>query len=250
MLVLIILASTAVHAQDILVLRSGNTMKVQVVEVAKKNVRYYDWGSKTQRVYVVPVSDIISIKYANGTTQTFDQEKTEKARVDSFGRHTKSWTFNGGGGIILSNTSVDKWKGGVSGGLEHQFGYQMTNNVNLSIGGEFMYFSSQTDTSTVKEKSGNTLYRISYLGIPITLNLVELGKPSGLYFSVEVSQGVRYCNQLVKQNLSYAIKGSFSGGVGLKTGRTYFQIGAYAEYISFGSNYDGLGYGIRVTTIR
>jgi len=249
-LALIILASTMVHAQDILFLRSGSTMKVQVVQLSKNKIRYYDWGSKRERVYVIATADVVSIKYANGTIKTFDLVKTQKSKIDSFGRNTKSWTINAGGGILFSTPSISLWKGGLGLGLSHQYGYQITNNANISIGGEFMYFTSSTDTTANKEKSGNTSYRISYLGIPLTLNLVELGKPGGLYFSTGASVGVRYCNQIISSNLGLGFKVSFSGGIGVKTGKTYLQIGAYADYVGLGNNYNGLGYGLRVTTIR
>ena len=249
-LVLIILASTSLHAQDIMFYRSGNTMKVQIIEVGKNKIRYYDWGNKRERVYAVPVKDIASIQYANGRIQSFDLSKTEKAQVDSFGRNLKIWSFDFGGSSILSTVSIPKWKSGYMIGIGHQFGYQISNYVNLAIGGEFDYLSSSTDTVTDPKKYSNTVYSIAYIGIPLSLNIVELGKRSGICVSGTISVGARYCNQIVSQSLGFGTKCSLFAGCGFRSGRTYLQIGPYVDYIGMGANYNGIGYGLRLNTLR
>ena len=69
MVVAVLLATTAV-AQDLLVKRNGEKMRVKVLKITKKNIQYVRFGTEIP-VYTLPISDIDYIEYPTGDRDTF-----------------------------------------------------------------------------------------------------------------------------------------------------------------------------------
>ena len=73
----------SVKGQDRLILYSGDTMKVSVVKVGDKDIKYRSPGNASGPVQSIPVSDVHRIHYANNTTLTFWAPPEKLLKIDS-----------------------------------------------------------------------------------------------------------------------------------------------------------------------
>ena len=64
--------AASAHAQDLLVKRDGTSVRVKVLEVSKKKVKYVRFKTDAP-VYTIPVSDIDYIEYPDGARDTFGE---------------------------------------------------------------------------------------------------------------------------------------------------------------------------------
>ena len=65
------------HGQDIITLRSGETINAKVVEVGTTEIRYYKADNADGPVYVASKSDVAQIMYANGTKDVFQAQTAQ-----------------------------------------------------------------------------------------------------------------------------------------------------------------------------
>lgn len=72
--------SISASAQDLLVKRNGEQMKVKVLKITKKKVQFVRYGSEFP-VYTLPVSDIDYIEYPMGDRDTFNKSAEAKVSV-------------------------------------------------------------------------------------------------------------------------------------------------------------------------
>ncbi len=81
LLLLILLLNVAkIHAQDIIILKSGDEIKSMVVEVLSDQIKYKKFENKTGPSYGIEKSKIFMIRYANGSKDVFNQaSSTPKA---------------------------------------------------------------------------------------------------------------------------------------------------------------------------
>lgn len=67
-----LLLSVSAYAQDLLVKRNGEQMRVKVLKITKKKVQFVRYGTEVP-IYSLPVSDISYIEYPMGDRDTFDE---------------------------------------------------------------------------------------------------------------------------------------------------------------------------------
>lgn len=71
MLFVLLVAATSVSAQDVIVLKDGNTITSKVVEVGTKEIKYKKWSNQNGPIYTISITDIYAINYENGERETF-----------------------------------------------------------------------------------------------------------------------------------------------------------------------------------
>ena len=54
------------NAQDLIVMKDGNAIEAKVMEVSSTEIRYKRFDNLDGPVYVIPASDVLSIRYENG----------------------------------------------------------------------------------------------------------------------------------------------------------------------------------------
>ncbi|MBX9890761.1 MAG: hypothetical protein K2Y12_00425 [Chitinophagaceae bacterium] len=69
--IVMLLSASFVNAQDIISLRSGETINGKVAEVGTTEIRYYKSSNINGPVYVVTKTDISQIVYENGSKDIF-----------------------------------------------------------------------------------------------------------------------------------------------------------------------------------
>lgn len=70
--------AASAHAQDLLVKRDGTSVRVKVLEVSKKKVKYVRFKTDAP-VYTIPVGDIDYIEYPDGDRDTFGVKPVDTA---------------------------------------------------------------------------------------------------------------------------------------------------------------------------
>lgn len=71
-MVVLSLSGLTLGAQDLIVCRDGQSIKAKITEVNPDNVRYKRFDNLEGPTYTLLLSDIQSIAYENGTTDSFD----------------------------------------------------------------------------------------------------------------------------------------------------------------------------------
>lgn len=67
----------AVSAEDIIVLRSAKRISANIIEVGKTEVKYKEANNPDGPTFILDTDDILSIIYASGTVQNFQQRPKE-----------------------------------------------------------------------------------------------------------------------------------------------------------------------------
>ena len=137
---LVILFIAAIHsiaAQDLMVLRDGNIIDVNVLEISATEIKYRRIDHLDGPLIIVLVSDVLSIRYQNGTTQIFTNaqaSQAERTQVTGTSQRSKDQdkfifgiSANAGGALALAI--------GGAPGLRLEFGKGNFNaELNLGIG--------------------------------------------------------------------------------------------------------------------
>ena len=79
--ILFLCSSNIIKAQDTLSMRSGENILVKVIEVGTAEVKYKKLDNLNGPVFSMLKSDLLMIKYANGTNEDFSKEEKTKIKV-------------------------------------------------------------------------------------------------------------------------------------------------------------------------
>ena len=81
--ILFVCSSNIIKAQDTLSMRSGENILVKVIEVGTSEVKYKKLDNLNGPVFSMLKSDLLMIKYENGTKEDFSKEEKTKIKVKS-----------------------------------------------------------------------------------------------------------------------------------------------------------------------
>lgn len=73
-LIVMLFSASILYAQDVITLRSGETINGKVAEVGTTKIRYYKADNADGPVYVASKSEVVQIVYANGTKDVFNTQ--------------------------------------------------------------------------------------------------------------------------------------------------------------------------------
>ena len=76
--VFFIIGIYSISAQDIIVLRNGNVIEARVLEISPAEIKYKRFEHLDGPIIVIFLSNVLSIKYENGTIQIFNTEEVIK----------------------------------------------------------------------------------------------------------------------------------------------------------------------------
>ena len=86
-------SASILFAQDVITLRSGETINGKVAEVRTTEIRYYKSDNADGPVYVASKSDVVQIVYANGSKDVFN---TQAAPNQNAVYQNYSWRYRRG----------------------------------------------------------------------------------------------------------------------------------------------------------
>ncbi len=115
--ILFICSSNIIKAQDTLSMRSGENILVKVIEVGTSEVKYKKLDNLNGPVFSMLKSDLLMIKYANGTSEDYGKEERTLIKVKK--RHTlrNIGIVCGvlGIGVLIDSKSWGSFRGGFFG---------------------------------------------------------------------------------------------------------------------------------------
>jgi len=173
---LLLLTSFNLHlfCQDILVLKSGDELKVKVTEVLPDVVKYKKWDNQDGPAYSEVKANIFMIKYKNGTKDVFaTKEEKNNPVLNSVDKFLGDWRCNTGSGGIVNEG--DELKISIDGG-------------NLTIALAIGTKSVQNTGVLEKEKIKVTFPLIGET--EITYSQVS-GKPSVYVFGTQMDKSLK-----------------------------------------------------------
>ncbi len=115
--ILFICSSNIIKAQDTLSTRYGESILVKVIEVGTSEVKYKKLDNLNGPVFSMLKSDLLMIKYANGTSEDYGKEERTLIKVKK--RHTlrNIGIVCGvlGIGVLIDSKSWGSFRGGFFG---------------------------------------------------------------------------------------------------------------------------------------
>ena len=100
LLIWVLLLATKVFAQDVIVKNDGTIIKSKILEVGTTEVRYKKFNNLDGPVYSLRKSDILSLNYENGDTDSFQDKEVDSNQNDS--KH-EEFVLNAGTNIPVQN---------------------------------------------------------------------------------------------------------------------------------------------------
>ncbi len=148
-LVASLLTATLTYAQDNIILRNGEEIPAKVLEVNQTDLKYRKSANLEGPIYTSPLRDVLLIKYANGTKDTFGNDRP-------FMRNRPARPALERPGIPSPLTSPPPPMQGLDGLRYHRglFSRYYVGNTNQHIGlsDANSLFSSQPDAMNAYEK--------------------------------------------------------------------------------------------------
>ena len=84
LLLLMLLSTTMVNAQDVIVLKDGSTILSKVTDVSSSEVKYKKHSNADGPTYTIPSSTIQVINYENGERESFDKKEIKTSESKRF----------------------------------------------------------------------------------------------------------------------------------------------------------------------
>ena len=237
--------SVTAQVQDMIFLKKGDPIKCNIANVSKERIKYFPLHNPDGNAYTIQISDVQMIRWANGNVKTFDVKPSDTI----MSKHRRSWTLEVGGSNALGSANSP----GISCGLIHQYGFQISNGVSVNIGGEFKAYNYKSDTLNGHSPKATNIW---YIGIPLSLNIIKINQKAAWLMSITGSGGLRYLNTPNwKDGSSDATLGgaghfSIMVGAGFKAKKTIIEIGPYVDYITYGVGSGAVGYGIHLSIVQ
>ena len=71
----------SVTAQDMIILKDGNIIEAKVAEISPSEIRYKRYNNLEGPMIVIPVTNVLSIKYENGIVEIFNPEVGQESAI-------------------------------------------------------------------------------------------------------------------------------------------------------------------------
>jgi len=84
----------SVHAQDLIILKDGNTIEAKVVEISPTEIRYRRFTNLDGPIIVIPADSVLSIRYENGTTDIINDNATPTPTAPAVNQFTPNPRLN------------------------------------------------------------------------------------------------------------------------------------------------------------
>lgn len=102
-----ILASVSANAQDVIVKTDNSTILSKVEEISAESIKYRKWDNLDGPVYVLNISEVISINYSNGTMETFKDKQKDNVEVETEETISVSQTPQIGNVRVAAENNID-----------------------------------------------------------------------------------------------------------------------------------------------
>lgn len=91
LLLILVLFYLTTNAQDIIIFRTGVEIKSRIIKISDELIDYNKWESISGQIYTAKVSEVLMIRYENGSNKIFNRASTSD---------------NSGSGVVESNIDI------------------------------------------------------------------------------------------------------------------------------------------------
>ena len=102
-----ILVSVSANAQDVIVKTDTSTILSKVEEISAESIKYRKWNNLDGPVYVLNISEVISVNYSNGTMETFKDKQKDNVEVKTEEAISVSQTPQIGNVRVAAENNID-----------------------------------------------------------------------------------------------------------------------------------------------
>ena len=222
--ILAILFSCFSYAQDVIIFRTGEDIKVKALTISQDELVYKMWDNLEGPDYIVPLPKLFMITFENGTLKVFnaqDDDKVEEAVSQPVkaarptgrkkekdaartgwvskreGLHIGFHMASGLGAIFGESSYYDNALGTVNvnysegfssaGGLDLKYYFGQYVGVKTGIGYEYINYKSQLDIVKYSNFSSNSDFTVTNATFPLQFLLTSgKGKNIGFYLETGV----------------------------------------------------------------
>jgi len=123
LILILLLSSLSVNAQDVITLRTGEQIQARVTEISSTELRFRLFNQPTGPIRVLSVSEVFAITYENGTRELFNVA-TETRRVQDVATPTQVATVRPDQNVRESNRTQEQTKRPQQGDWSLGFNFQ------------------------------------------------------------------------------------------------------------------------------
>jgi hypothetical protein len=95
-LMLLLISASFCFSQDIITKKSGEDIQAKILEVTQTEIRFKKFSDLEGPSFSINKSDILMIRYKNGTKDIFNEEKTNNNDMASKGKNDAKLNYKGG----------------------------------------------------------------------------------------------------------------------------------------------------------
>ena len=104
----LLLLSTSVKAQDVIVLKNNSTILSKVIEVTPESIKYKKASNIEGPTYTLPIADVSAINYKNGDKDTFSEINSQNASLQNSSRNKLVQSDD----ILFNDALISKYNDG------------------------------------------------------------------------------------------------------------------------------------------
>ena len=87
-------AMVSLSAQDLITKKDGTDIKAKILEVNKSELKYKLWSNLDGPTYLIDISEILLVRYENGTNEVFNSQNTSSPKSSPATRSAISDSFH------------------------------------------------------------------------------------------------------------------------------------------------------------
>ena len=172
----LLIMSFASQAQDTIIFRNGDELRVKVTEVSDTQLKYQLWDNQTGPIYVKNVSDIFMVKYKGGFKEVYGIAAKSNPVAQTNAAHPSNFSDD-------ANVNLDE----LSGRIERSGNKLLLNGCEID---DIRMKALLGDEQFAKYKRASSIrsFGVSFL----TLGIAELAS-AVILIPVGVATGATYC---------------------------------------------------------
>ncbi len=246
-----LLIAGSATAQDLLVLRNGDVESVKVLEVSDTEIKYKKWDNSDGPSFVTSIDNVFSIKYENGTQQSFNTHAQGKATSYSYRRKpNKGFSVHLGAAFPTGYfADEDNFPQGGAGtgfalGLKKTWALPQ-NGLGLFLGVDFIYNGANSELKDIFDEADES--KIPHnINIPVLIGLnynCDLDSDLSLWFEAGIGPNFRMISKAEMSIYDYSYNSTIKESYKMSTS-VALQLGCgfmIKDKVSLGLHYYSLG---------
>lgn len=200
---IVTLLAIGAKAQDTIVFKNGDELKVKVTEVSDTQIKYHMWNNQSGPVYTKNVSEIFMVKYKGGYKEVYGKQQQQQQQQPQQQQNNYNQNQNQYGGYI------------GQGRMEHESGDLLLDGRKLSdnqikdllgINGYNTYASA-----AAQRRSGNSWVTWGWIETGVGLGFMVLDILADLDGELAIYGAILFLAGQIELPIGYVLRGVGNG---------------------------------------